>query len=46
MSARQGRYGDVPEPPAEYAPSASRTARVQIGEGGTGLTDQLKRLLP
>ena len=37
MSAPQGRYDDVPEAPAEYAPSASRTARVRIDRAGIQL---------
>ena len=37
---------DVPEPPAEYAASCGRVARVQIGKAGRRLAEQLKRLCP
>jgi hypothetical protein len=44
--ARQGRDDDVPEAPDEYAASAGRTARVQIGQAGIRLADQLKKRIP
>jgi hypothetical protein len=37
---------DVPEPPAEYAASCGRVARVQIGKAGRRLAEQLKKLCP
>jgi hypothetical protein len=37
---------DVPEPPAEYAASCGRVARVQIGKAGRRLAEQLIKLFP
>ena len=45
-AGRGGSDDEVPEAPAEYAPSAGRTARVQIGKAGARLADQLKKLFP
>src|SRR5205807_9547223 len=36
--------GDVRQAPAEYAPAAGRTARVQIGKASTRLAGQLAKL--
>jgi hypothetical protein len=45
-AGRGVRDEDAPEAPAEYAASAGRTARVQIGKAGARLADQLKKLFP
>jgi hypothetical protein len=45
VAVRGGR-DDAPELPAEYAPSAGRVARVQVGKAGARLAEQLKKLFP
>ena len=46
LKPREGSTEDVLQAPSEYAPAGGRTARVQLGTGGTRLADQLKALFP
>jgi hypothetical protein len=46
VAAGRGGRDDVPEAPAEYAASAGRTARVQVGKAGSRLAEQIKKLFP
>jgi hypothetical protein len=46
QGGRSGPREDVPQAPAEYAPSCGRVARVQIGKAGMRLADQLGKLFP
>lgn len=41
-----GSKEEVPEPPAEYASTCGRVARVQVGKAGLRLSEQLKKLFP
>jgi hypothetical protein len=46
LKAREGATDGVIQAPAEYAPAAGRTARIQIGKAGTRLSAELAKLFP